>query len=290
MAAIERAHAKINLDLRVGSRRHDGFHEVQTVLQSLDLHDTLRFDAVRGAFRLEGDDAAMPLDASNLIWRAADALWQAIGRKGSLRGVRISVVKRTPSQAGLGGGSSDAAATLAGLNRLWRAGLSIHELAALGSRLGADVPFFLYGGTALGLGRGDQIFPLADLLTRFVVLAQPAVGVATADAYRWLAEARRAGASVPRPPADWAALPAGGANDFEPVVELRHPEIAAVRRQMVAQGAEVGRMSGSGSAVFGLFERRVEAGRAARALSKAGYRTLLTRTRRRTSVEGRRLG
>ena len=290
MAVLERAHAKINLDLCVGRRRDDGFHEVQTVLQALDLHDTLRFDAVRGAFRLDGDATAMPLDPSNLIWRAADALWQASGRPGPLRGVRISVVKRTPAQAGLGGGSSDAAATLAGLNRLWRSGLPVHELAALGSALGADVPFFLYGGTALGLGRGDRIFPLADLPGRFVVLVQPALGVATADAYRWLADARRAGTVLPRPPADWTSLPAGGSNDFEPVVDARHPEVAAARRQLVALGAEAARMSGSGSAVFGLFRRRGEAERAAKRLSGAGYRTLVTRTRRRTFVEARRIG
>jgi 4-diphosphocytidyl-2-C-methyl-D-erythritol kinase len=290
MAVIERAHAKINLDLWVGSRRPDGFHDVQTTLQALDLHDTLKFDAVRGAFTLDGDAAAMPLDRSNLIWRAADALWHAGGRTGPLRGVRISVVKRTPSQAGLGGGSSDAAAALVGLNRLWRLGMSLHELATLASGLGADVPFFLYGGTALGLGRGDRVFPLADLPVRLVVLALPVGGVGTADAYRWLAESRTAGELIPRLPADWAALPTGGGNDFEPVVEPRHPDVAAARRQLTEHGAEVARMSGSGSAVFGLFGRRVEAERAARALSHAGYRTILTRTRRRTSAESRRVG
>lgn len=290
MALIERAHAKINLDLSVGVQRDDGFHDVQTVLQALDLHDTLRFDAVRGAFRLEGDATVMPLGPSNLIWRAADALWRTAGRRGSLRGVRVSVVKRTPAQAGLGGGSSDAAATLAGLNRLWRLGMSVHDLAALGAGLGADVPFFLYGGTALGLGRGDRIFPLADLPVRVVVLAQPAFGVATADAYHWLAEARRRGAAGSRPAAAWAALPAGGANDLEPLVEARHPEVVVARRQLVAHGADVARMSGSGSAVFGLFERRADAERAVRTLSGIGYLTILTRTRRRTSVEARRIG
>jgi len=290
MAVIERAHAKINLDLCIGSRRPDGFHDVQTVLQALDLHDTLRFEAVRGSFRLDGDSSLMPLDRSNLIWRAAEALWQVSGRTGALRGARIAVVKRTPSQAGLGGGSSDAAATLVGLNRLWRLGLSMHDLAAIGAALGADVPFFLHGGTALGLGRGERIFPLADLSPRFVAIAQPRVGVATADAYRWLAEARAACCSIPRDPVEWTALPGQGGNDFEPVVEARHPEIARARELLTSAGAAPARMSGSGSAVFGLFERRADAGRAVKRLATAGYRALVTATRRRTAVESRRLG
>jgi 4-diphosphocytidyl-2-C-methyl-D-erythritol kinase len=289
LTVIERAHAKINLDLAVGARRPDGFHDVQTVLQALDLHDTIRFETTRAPFRLEGDAALMPLDRSNLIWRAAEALWRAGGRAGQLRGVRVSVVKRTPSQAGLGGGSSDAAAALAGLNRLWRLGLSTRELAGIAEPLGADVPFFLYGGTALGLGRGERIFPLADLPTRFVVLALPSVGVATPDAYRWLAEERAAGRSAPRRPLDWRAMPDGGENDFEPVVEARHPEIAEARRRLLSSGAEVARLSGSGSAVFGLFARAGEAGRAVRLLSEAGCRAVVTRTRRRTAAESRRV-
>lgn len=286
---IERAHAKVNIDLCVGARRPDGFHDVHTVLQALDLHDTLRFALVRGPFRLQGDAALMPLDRSNLVWRAAELLWRTSGRAGSLRGVCISVVKRTPSQAGLGGGSSDAAATLVGLNRLWRLGLSPSDLAGAAGALGADVPFFLFGGTALGLGRGERIFPLADLPARAVVLAQPAAGVATADAYRWLAAERSAGRSVPRAATGWTALPAHGQNDFEPVVEARHPEVAAARRHLADAGAEVARMSGSGSAVFGLFERVADARRAARSLSGKGYRVVLTATRRRTAVESRRL-
>jgi 4-diphosphocytidyl-2-C-methyl-D-erythritol kinase len=284
-----RASAKINLDLCVRGRREDGYHDVHTVLQALQLHDTIRLEAARGPFRLEGDARAMPLDSSNLVWRAADALWRAAGREGPARDARVRVVKRIPSQAGLGGGSSDAAATLVGLDALWRLRLPIDRLAAAGATLGADVPFFLYGGTALGQGIGERVFPLVDLPKRYVVIAQPAVGVSTADAYRWLADAR-AGGGRPRLPASWGDLPDGGANDFEEVVERRHPEIAAARRLFEGAGAETARLCGSGSAVFGLFSALRPARRAARALDSAGYRVTLTSTRARTAAERRRIG
>jgi 4-diphosphocytidyl-2-C-methyl-D-erythritol kinase len=284
-----RASAKINLDLCVRGRREDGYHDVHTVLQALQLHDTIRLEAARGPFRLEGDARAMPLDSSNLVWRAADALWRAAGREGPARDARVRVVKRIPSQAGLGGGSSDAAATLVGLDALWRLRLPIDRLAAAGATLGADVPFFLYGGTALGQGIGERVFPLVDLPKRYVVIAQPAVGVSTADAYRWVADAR-AGGGRPRLPASWVDLPDGGANDFEEVVERRHPEIAAARRLFEGAGAETARLCGSGSAVFGLFSALRPARRAARALDSAGYRVTLTSTRARTAAERRRIG
>jgi 4-diphosphocytidyl-2-C-methyl-D-erythritol kinase len=231
----------------------------------------------------------MPLDSSNLVWRAADALWRAAGRVGPARDARVRVVKRIPSQAGLGGGSSDAAATLVGLDALWRLRLPIDRLAAAGATLGADVPFFLYGGTALGQGTGARVFPLVDLPKRYVVVAQPAVGVSTADAYRWLADARAAGGR-PRVPAAWVDLPDGGANDFEEVVEQRHPEIAAARRLFAGAGAKTARLCGSGSAVFGLFTALRPARRAAGVLDSAGYRVVLTSTRPRSAAERRRIG
>ena len=125
----------------------------------------------------------MPLDRTNLAWRAADGLWRAAGKRGSPSGARIVIDKRIPSQAGLGGGSSDAAASLVGLNRVWRLGLSRARLMAIAATLGADVPFFLVGGTALGLGRGDEIYPLADLPARPIVVAWAGEGVSSAEAY-----------------------------------------------------------------------------------------------------------
>ena len=132
----------------------------------------------------------MPLGEDNLAWKAAAALWHAMGRTGPPMGARITIRKRIPAQAGLGGGSSDAAATLAGLHRLWRKPIAPRALVSLAATLGADVPFFLVGGAALGLGRGDEIYPLIDRPTQDVVIVRPSFGISTRDAYAWLADAR----------------------------------------------------------------------------------------------------
>ena len=293
-----RASAKINLDLRVGARRLDGYHDLSTVLQTLDLHDTVTLESRRGPLTLDGDPSLMPLDQSNLVWRAAEALWQAAGKAGAARGVRIRVVKRIPAQAGLGGGSSDAAAALVGLSNLWRLRLPLADLMAIAATLGSDVPFFLIGGTALGLGRGERVLPLANRPRRHVVLALPDFGVSTADAYRWLAGDRTADPGLRTadsgrrtPDAELLAqTPRGWVNDLEPPVERRHPAIAAIRGQLTKAGAEVARMSGSGSAVFGLFLSDRAARRAAAGLIRGGHRVVVTRTRRRNLVESRRLG
>ncbi len=189
-AVIIRAHAKINLDLRVLGMRPDGFHELRTVFQAISLHDTITCIPREGPFALECGSAALPLDRSNLIWRAAEALWRALRRTGPLRDVAIRLDKRIPLQAGLGGGSADAAATLMALARAWRVPVRSTQLTDVAATLGADVPFFLAGGTALGLGRGDEIYPLADLPRHWIVLLVPGFGVSSGDAYRWYDEER----------------------------------------------------------------------------------------------------
>ncbi len=292
-----RACAKINLDLRVGAVRPDGFHQLQTVFQTLDLHDTVTVESTRGGFALDGDPALMPLDPTNLVWRAAMALWQASGKPGEPRGARVRVVKRVPARAGLGGGSSDAAAALAGLSRLWRLSGSLADLMPVAATLGSDVPFFLVGGTALGLGRGEQLYPLVNLPRRHVVLVLPDFGVSTADAYKWLKEDRardpgpRTVDQAPRTldPGPWTLDPAASRNDLEPPVERRHPEIGAIRAQLTAAGAELARMSGSGSAVFGVFSSQRAARRAAASQQRLGHQVVFTRTRPRNLVESRRL-
>ena len=221
-----RASAKINLDLRIGARRSDGYHDLQTVLQTLDLHDTVTIESRRGPFALDGDAASMPLDESNLVWRAASALWRAAGKPGDPRGVRVRVTKRIPSRAGLGGGSSDAAAALVGLSRVWRLPVTLANLMPVASSLGSDVPFFLVGGTALGLGRGERLYPLANRPRRDVVVALPAFGVSTPDAYRWLAEDRLAQPAPLTPDAARSTIDPEGVNDLEGPVERRHPRSA----------------------------------------------------------------
>jgi 4-diphosphocytidyl-2-C-methyl-D-erythritol kinase len=277
-----RAHAKVNLDLRVVGRRSDGYHELRTVFQALEWHDTVTVSRTDRPLEIAGDPLRMPLDASNLAWRAAVALWRASGRRRSPSGARIAIVKRIPAQAGLGGGSADAAASLVALNRLWQCGLTTADLARIGESLGSDVPFFLTGGTALGLGRGDELYPLPDLPAHAVVVGWPDRGVSTAEAYGWFTERRalRAG-SAP------AGAPARGwdpddlescRNDLEAPVESHRPEIRRIRHLLEASGARLARMSGSGSAVFGLFRSAVDARRAARALRQASWSAVATST------------
>jgi 4-diphosphocytidyl-2-C-methyl-D-erythritol kinase len=277
-----RARAKINLDLRVLGRRADGYHELRTIFQTLDWHDTVLASRVRGPLAISGDASKMPLDRSNLAWRAAEALWRAAGPRGEPSGVSIAIAKRIPAQAGLGGGSSDAAATLVALNRLWRFGLTRRELAEVARPLGADVPFFLTAGTALGLGRGNEIYPLADLPAHDVVVAWPDRGVSTVDAYNWFSEfhtRRTANRGTDGSLDGWDPEHLDTCrNDLEAPVEAHRPEIRRIRRVLETSGARLARMSGSGCAVFGLFESKAKAASAHAAAVSGGWHAVVTRT------------
>jgi 4-diphosphocytidyl-2-C-methyl-D-erythritol kinase len=287
---VTRAHAKVNLDLRVLGTRPDGYHELRTVFQTIELHDTLTFTARPGPFALECATPGVPLDASNLIWQAAARLWTALGRAGEPTDTVVALEKVIPLQAGLGGGSADAAAALHGLARLW-GGAPAGVLRELAFELGADVTFFLSGGTALGLGRGEEIYPLVDLPRHAVVVAQPPFGVSTVEAYAWYDEDHAAGLRDPRElqqmPVPWPTRAAQMVNDLEPPVVRRHPEIAALRRTLREAGAVAAAMSGSGSAVFGLFRSRSAAAGALAPLSRGGVRALATRTLDRSEYERR---
>jgi len=264
-----RAHAKINLDLRIVARRPDGYHDLRTMFQSLTLHDRLEFRAMRGAFAIESSDPDMPRDDRNLVWRAAQALWSASGRTGEVRGVAVSIDKRIPSRAGLGGGSSDAAAALVALNELWRARFDAADLARLAANLGADVPYFLVGGTVLGLGRGETLYPLPDMPSMGVLIVKPVFGVSTADAYQWYAEApQRPNEDAQALAVPWYPGPLVTANDLEAPVMRHHPELLAIRRALLRTGGEVALMSGSGSSVFGLFPTVADDRKASAALDR----------------------
>jgi 4-diphosphocytidyl-2-C-methyl-D-erythritol kinase len=216
-----RAHAKVNLDLRVLGVRADGYHELRTVFQTIEMHDTLVCGETPGPFTLKCRTPGVPLDDENLVWKAAAALWTALGRAGGVRDTLIHIDKRIPVQAGLGGGSADAAAALMALGRLW-GGAPITLLREVGATLGADVPFFLSGGTALGLGRGEEIYPLVDLPPHFVVIVRPLFGVSTAEAYAWYDEDRSAGfrenREIQQLPVPWPSRAAQMINDLEPPV------------------------------------------------------------------------
>lgn len=293
MTARMQAHAKINLVLRVGARQPDGYHELRTTFQSLALHDTLEVSEAPGPLTIECDDPLVPVDARNLVWRAAALAWEAAGRPGEPAGVRVVLRKRIPAQGGLGGGSADAAAALVAFTRLWGAASSSPARHELARRLGADVPFFLCGGTASATGRGDRLVPLPDLPAHHVVLVFPPFGVSTADAYRWLDEDRERGRIAG--PLGHDPDPAGGGggrchvrtadgeelaieNDLEGPVVARHPEIGRIRDALRGAGARAAAMSGSGSTVFGLFADDAGARAASAALARAGWRTALTAT------------
>lgn len=250
------AFAKINRSLRVLGRRSDGYHELRTIFQSIALHDTLTIRASRGPLRLTCDDPACPTDERNLIWQATSRMWAAAGRRGAPRDLAIDLIKRIPMQAGLGGGSSDAASTLRALAKRWR--VNDGKVRAAAIALGADVPYFLEGGTVLGLERGDLLFPLIDPPVASVVLVLPDFGVSTKEAFGW--------------------CDADGATDLEGPVVARHPEIGRIISALRGAGAAEAAMSGSGSAVFGLFSSPTAALRAAKRLASATRCTLVSKT------------
>ena len=278
-----RAFAKINLSLRVLGKRQDGYHDVRTILQSIRLHDTLTIRRAPGELRIECDDPAMACDRTNLVWRAADALWRCARRPGTVHGIAIHLQKRIPIQAGLGGGSSDAAATLRALARTW--GVDAHRVREAAVRLGADVPYFFEGGTVLGLERGDALFPLLDRPRAWVVIVVPAFRVSTPDAYRWwdADRARRTGRLA------GGSHRAAIANDLQPSVTKRFPAISRIVRQLTRAGASEAAMSGSGSAVFGLFQTHSAATQAAATIGRESPPPLALVTRTVSRAEYRRL-
>jgi 4-diphosphocytidyl-2-C-methyl-D-erythritol kinase len=287
---VTRAHAKVNLDLRVLGTRPDGFHELRTVFQAIELHDTLISTERPGPFTLKCRMPGVPVDEGNLVWKAAAGLWKALGRSGAPRDALVTIDKKIPMQAGLGGGSADAAAALLALARLW-GGAPLTLLREVGTSIGADVSFFLSGGTALGLGLGEEIYPLVDLPSHWIVIVHPPFGVSTAEAYAWYDDDRTAGLKETRElqilPVPWPTRAAQMINDLEPPVVRRHPEITGLKSALREAGAVASAMSGSGSAVFGLFRSRAAAARALKPLSKGGNRALLTRTITRAAYERR---
>ena len=255
------AQAKLNLVLRVGARADDGYHDISTVFQRIDLADEVTVRVGRAARTLDVAGPRVPgagLGAPdrNLAYRAAVAYAE---RCDWLRGFAIELTKHIPVGGGLGGGSADAAALLRALDALAPTPLGVPVLKEIGMALGADVPFLTTDlPVALAGGRGERLTAVDPLAPRSVALVVPPFPVSTADAYRWLDESRTDQPTVP------IALPLGGwgwdyverqsRNDFEDVVERRHPELTNYRRQLTALGARISRLSGSGSTVFGIFD------------------------------------
>ncbi len=268
------AFAKINLSLRVLGRRADGYHELRTVFQIISLKDSLTFEEIDGeAVELICSEPDVPADESNLVVRAASALRERFGVR---RGARVRLEKRIPAGGGLGGGSSDAAAALVGLTHLWGIKTDAGELSEMGARLGADVPFFLTGGTALGTGTGAEISPLKDLPRKALVVVTPGVRVSTVEAFGalGLTALTKIGSAVMLPISHAEAefhdsLCGVMSNDFEPVVLRLFPEIGRAKEALLRAGAECAMLSGSGSSVFGVFENEGAAARSCATLKAA---------------------
>jgi 4-diphosphocytidyl-2-C-methyl-D-erythritol kinase len=268
------AYAKVNLRLDVLGRRADGYHELRTIFQAISLHDTLALETKREPgieLRITGNsELAGEPGQDNLVYRAIHELGREIGFQ---QGMLAVLTKRIPVGRGLGGGSSDAAAALVGLLHLTGKRIAAARLLEIASGLGADVPFFLHGGRALGIGRGDEIYPLPDPARRQVLVISPHdIAVPTKDAYQWLSE-ELTNEEGPTKLMRFCALcwsPQGGvlSNDFEAAVFPRYPRLAAIKRELLQQGAAEASLAGSGSAVFGVYQHPAKARRAARAFPK----------------------
>lgn len=267
--------AKINWRLRVLGRRADGYHELRTIFQTVTLQDRLTF-AARDDDRLllTSDSPEIPLDETNLVLRAAAALR---GARGIRRGASIHLEKVIPVEAGLGGGSSNAAVALLGLARLWEMETGLEELASIGTKLGADVPFFFTGGTALGTGLGTEITPLDDVAAEHLIIVKPEAKVSTAEAYKALNSPAltKAGGdvnlSISRADEQFTdSYPIALHNDFEPVVFNLKPEIERARDALLSVGARSALLAGSGSSVFAVFDKRETRERAAASLKGEG--------------------
>jgi len=247
-----RSFAKINLGLEIVGKRPDGYHDIRTLFQTVSLADELTFDPAPGdAVELAGSDPAIDWDRTNLVHRAARLLQDAAGRG---QGARISVRKAVPAGRGLGGGSSNAAATLLTLNKMWNLGLGSGELARLARQLGADVPFFLKGGLCLGEDIGDRLTPLPDLKPLACLLVLPPFPIPTPSIYAGVdasLTSRAKDSKIVRflESGDLGLLE----NDLERIIFRAHPELERWTSFFRAQGALLSQVSGSGSAVYGLF-------------------------------------
>lgn len=278
------AFAKINFGLRVLSKRADGYHELETVFQTVSLHDTLKFSPARDSqIIFSCDDRTLPTDGQNLVMRAAQALQQRFAPD---KGVQMRLEKRIPARAGLGGGSSDAAVALMGLAQLWELNPAPAEFQQIAASLGADVPFFFYGGTVRGTGIGDRLEPLPDVPVTFLLIIKPNAHISTADAYQRLDERAltsqnsktilsRSDTQKVFDVSSFASLQ----NDFEPVAFELETEIERAKAALLKAGARGALLAGSGSAVFAVFDSEDAQRRAIQAIKlEAGWRVFPCRT------------
>jgi 4-diphosphocytidyl-2-C-methyl-D-erythritol kinase len=315
MTVTVRSFAKINLGLHIGATRADGFHELLTVYQTIGLHDLISVSMARGTgIEIRCDDARVPCDGSNTCYRIVERVMNALGVKGR---VVIEIKKRLPVQGGLGGASANAVAAQLALERALKKTLSAAEKLRIAAEVGSDLPLFLVGGTVLGVGRGEQVYPLPDLPSIPCVIVIPEVGVSTPKAFAawdqkqvekltvptasdrmselgrglsaWLSEAFLGQSYSGAPshflkgrgragnPLLWLVR-AGIENDFEQVVFPEYPELCNGKRALLRAGAKYASLSGSGSTLYGLFTSRPAAANAVSKLRKQGWTAQATST------------
>jgi len=282
------APGKINLILRVLDRRADRYHNLYSVMQVFELADTIHIEEAPAAsgIRLFCEGAELSVGRDNLVYRAAEAV---LLRLKPAPGVHIRLHKRLPISAGVGGGSSDAAATIQALAVLLKTGWSREAMSGIGQELGSDVPFFFYGPAALVEGRGERVTPLRIDGHRWLVLLNPGITMATSWAYQRLAEVRsianspvpdRRSLSLPtNSPIKWDDLLSLVENDFQALAEETHPLLRELRMLLIARGAEAAMLCGSGSTVFGVFSSEQKARQAAEGIDcRPDWRIWVTRT------------
>lgn len=267
------APAKLNISLRVYGKRPDGYHHLRSVMVPVTLYDEVTVEKSRAGIEVEPGDPDIPAGEGNLCYRAADRF---LGWAGNHRGVRVRVRKRIPFEAGLGGGSSDAAATLKGLAALTGKTPPPAVLREMAAGIGADVPFFTLGVPALAEGIGDRLTPVEWKVPFFALIVKPSFGLPTGVAYSRLG--RGPGESPGKEPVpsfrSWEDVVSGVGNDFGETWETDHPEIGRIREELLAAGAKAASLTGSGSAVYGLFSRLADARRAGGELAKGEGRRL----------------
>ena len=310
MTVAVRSFAKINIGLYIGARRTDGFHPLRTVYQTIALHDVIRIEVGRGTgINIRCDDPRVPLDSSNTCYRIAASVADALKARGK---VTVAIEKNLPVQSGLGAASSNAVATMVGLERALKKRLSGAERLRIAAEIGSDLPLFLIAGTALGVGRGEEVYPLPDLSSIPIVVVTPQVGVSTPKAFAdwdklvashpqltqsgssdrlfevgcalsaWLSKYPDAGAPARGGGRAGSLLSdlvrAGIENDFERVVFPQFPELRDIKCALVRAGSRYASLSGSGSTLYGLFDSPAEAATAVKRLQKKGLKALATRT------------
>jgi 4-diphosphocytidyl-2-C-methyl-D-erythritol kinase len=309
MPCTVRSFAKINIGLSIGPSRSDGFHELRTVYQTVAVNDLIRVDVKPGSgIEIRCKDARVPTDETNTCYRIADRVLRHLKQRSK---VSITIEKNLPVQGGIGAGSANAVATLFGLQRCLKVEIAPHDMLRMAGEVGSDLPLFLLGGTVLGCGHGEEVYPLPDLPALPLVLITPKVAVSTPAAFKaWDVLAAREltqdGPSVTmntfsRSAFEWLSgmtssgvpvnvngdraetllldlVRAGIANDFERVVFNQHPELRDMKRVLEREGASYASLSGSGSSLYGLFRTSDEATRCAARLKEQNISAIATQT------------